>query len=244
MSLSKQRVAAVVLIVLAVAVAAGLAWAAGPRAGGRQFLTGVAVLLLGAAFGSIRLAGIGGPTPEARRLWRGGWIGIVLGLALIGLDFGDGWYERQTLRNNVNVALNRGQEAAKAGEWAAAAAAGSDALRLDPDNVAALRRRAAAYLHLGENEKALADLDAALRLAPDDPATTYNRGLARARLNDNAGALADFTEAIRLNPKLARAYQARSRIHARLGNNAEADADWQRAVELDPALQRADLRPV
>ena len=141
-------------------------------------------------------------------------------------------------RAQFRAAFDRGQSAARDRDWAGAAAAYSEAIRLDPASVDALRRRGSAYLHLGENDRALADLDAAARLAPGDAALVYNRGLARARLGDNAGALADFSEAIRLDPGLARAYQARAVIHARREEMAEAEADWRRAAELDPALNK------
>jgi tetratricopeptide (TPR) repeat protein len=224
-------VAAGVVVIAAVALVAGLGWSAGPRATGIFFLLGAALLLLGACVTAARLV-------DGLPSLREGLIAIALGAAILGFDWVDGWMTAETTRAKVRVALDRGQAAAKAGDWAAAADAYSEAIQLDPDNSDALRRRGSAYLHLRENDRALADLDAAGRLRPDDAGTAYNRGLARARLGDATGALADFTEAIRLDPTLARAYQARGTMHARAGNAAQAEADWQRAAELDPALNK------
>jgi tetratricopeptide (TPR) repeat protein len=229
----------------AVAVTIAFARAAGPRASGLQFVFGAMLLFFGALTTAIRLIIArrtpGPPTrpgPDLNRLCRGGWVGIVLGLAALGLDYVDGRVEEETARAKSRAALDRGQAAAKAGDWTGAADAFSEAVQFDPSSADALRRRAVAYLRLGENERAIADLDAALGLEAGDAKATYNRGLARSRLGDMDGALADFSQAIRLDPNYARAYHARGNMNARAGNAAQAEADWQRAMELDPALNK------
>ena len=173
-----------------------------------------------------------------RRSLRSGWAGVVLGAAMLGLYYLDRHAKSITAEAQFQVAFDRGRTAAQARDWQSAADAYSEAIRMDPASADALRRRGSAYLHLGEFDRALADLDGAARLDPADAGTVYNRGLARARLGDDAGALADFSEAIRLNPELARAYQARGAVHARRGDADQAEADWRRAVELDPALNK------
>ena len=165
-----------------------------------------------------------------RRALRGGWAGVVLGAAMVGLTTWTARPRRSRPSADSRRPSTAGSPPPGTGTGRAAADAYSEAIRLDPASVDALRRRGSAYLHLGENDRALADLDAAARLAPGDAASVYNRGLARARLGDNAGALADFSEAIRLDPGLARAYQARAVMHARREEMAEAEADWRRAA--------------
>ena len=175
---------------LAVVVGAGalvvvLGRAAGPRAGGHTFLFGVLFLTLGAIAIATRLARLR-PAEHGRWSVRAEWGVLVIGAAFLGLDWVDGWVAAETTRANIRAALGRGQTAVKAGDWAGAADAYSEAIRLDPDNADARRRRGAAYLHLGELDRALADLDAAARLAPDDVGVVYNRGLARFHLGDAA----------------------------------------------------------
>lgn len=230
-----RRAAAVAVPVGAVALVAGLGWAAGPRVGGSLFVSGAAVLLLGAALTAARLAGARDAPPPAPPFLRSGWAGLLIGAALLGLDAADG---RVAAEVKFQSALSRGQAAAAAGDWAGAADAYSEAVRLDPKSGDALRCRGTAYLHLGRNDQALADLDAAVALVPPNASLVYNRGLARARLGDGEGALADFSEAVRLDPGLARAYKARAAVRVRQGDAAGAEADRRRAAELDPALKR------
>jgi tetratricopeptide (TPR) repeat protein len=231
-------VSAAAVVAGAVALAVGVGRAAGPRAGGVTFLSGAFFLTLGTAVTAAHLAGIAPATTAAHRSARSGWVGIALGAAMLGLVWVDGWVATESARQKVQVALERGHTAAKAGDWAGAADAYAEAVRLDPDNADALRRRGAAYLHLGEYDRALADLDMAARLTPSDVGVVYNRGLARAQLGDAPGAVADFSEVIRLDPTLARAWYARGNMHAKLGNAVQAEADWRRATELDPALNK------
>ena len=221
-------------------------WAEGHRAA-FQFALGLGLIVIGAGLTVLRRTasdaflrrhfGEPGAGRMRRARWEG-WVAMLAGAAMLGLLYLDRKVEAITAQAQFQAALDRGLTAARTHDWQAAADAYSEAIRLDPASADALRRRGAAYLHLGELDRAVADLDGAARLDPADAGTVYNRGLARARLGDDAGALADFTEAVRLNPGLARAYQARGAVHARRGEAAEAEADWRRAVELDPALNR------
>src|SRR5262249_14598337 len=143
----------------------------------------------------------GGPGADRRRrLWRGGWVGVLLGAALLGLHYLDRWGQATAAEAQFRVGFNRGLSAAHARDLQTAAEAFSEAIRLDPSDARAYRHRGAAYLHQGEYDRALADLDEALRLAPDDAHAVYNRGVAYVQKNDLDRALADFGEAIRLNP--------------------------------------------
>jgi tetratricopeptide (TPR) repeat protein len=230
-------VIALAVVAGSVALVVGLGRAAGPRAAGHIFLSGALFFTLGAVATVVRLVGGPGSAPGRPSLRHGCGM-VAVGAVMLGLDYVDGWVAVETTRANFRAALDRGQTAAKAGDWARAVDAYSAAVRLDPDSADARRRRGAAYLHLGELDRALADLEVAARLDPADVGVVYNRGVAKAQLGDVTGALADFSEAIRLDPTRARAYQARGEMHARTGNAAGAEADRRRAAELDPALNK------
>ena len=147
---------------------------------------------------------------RVRRAFRSGWAGVLLGAAMLGLHYLDRQAEAVTAEAQVQAALGRGDTPPPR--------PGTGRGRRTPTRrrsgwtrrARRPARRGSAYLHLGEFDRALADLDGAARLAPADAGVVYNRGLARARLGDDAGALADFSEAVRLDPGLARAYQARA----------------------------------
>ncbi|XP_034231259.1 protein unc-45 homolog B [Thrips palmi] len=72
-----------------------------------------------------------------------------------------------------------GNAAFKESDWHAAVRCYSKAIQLTKDGAAEksvyLKNRAAAYLKLGENEKAVADCSAALDLVPNDPKSLFRR---------------------------------------------------------------------
>jgi tetratricopeptide (TPR) repeat protein len=172
-----------------------------------------------------------------RRSLRSGWIGILLGGAMLGLHFVDLQVRAIAAEAQFQLAMNRGATAAKEQDWKSATEAYSEAIRLDPANAKAHQYRGMAHLYQMENDRALADFNEALRLAPDDANTHYNRGITYARKKDWDVALSDFTEAIRLNPTYAKAYLARSRVYGEKGDEARAKEDRKKAIELDPVVE-------
>ena len=168
---------------------------------------------------------------QMRRLWRRGWVMVLLGVASLGLYYFDRHMQ-------VLVAFDRGQSAATAGDWPKAAAAFSEVIRLDPGSADAYRRRGGAYLSQRDQDRAIADFTESIRLNPTDAGVFYNRGLAFFRKTDYDRALTDFDEAIRLNPSFAIAYLARGMTYGKKGDDAKAKTDRQKAIELDPSLQK------
>jgi Flp pilus assembly protein TadD len=175
---------------------------------------------------------------ELRRLCRRGWVGVLLGVAFLGMHYFDDWVQATTAEVQFTVALQRGVSAGNAENWQTAVEAFSEAIRLRPNDVRGYRPRGIAYLHLAELDRAVADFDEALRLAPDDARVLYNRGLAYFRKNDYDRALGDIGEAIRLEPSYAKAYRARGGVYRKKGDEVRARADQQKAAELDPALEK------
>jgi tetratricopeptide (TPR) repeat protein len=210
---------------------------------------GLVLLVLGAAGLTLHLtlsddilrrhSGEPGADPR-REFWRSGWVGVVLGAALLGMHHLDRWIQATAADAQFRAAYNRGLTAARARDWQTAAEAFSEAIRHNPGDARPYRQRGAAYLHQEEPDRALADFDEALRLAPDDARVVYNRGVAWFKKQDYDRALIDFGEAIRLDPNYARAYLARGRVYSKKGDDVRARADQQKAAELDPALEKPE----
>lgn len=241
-----------VLIVWA-ALAAAVIWWASAHQLAFQYVLGVGLVALGAGCTALHFTlsdgflgrHLGEPgAAQTRRFCRGGWVGVVLGAAILGFIYLDRWVNATAAEAQFNVTFNRGISAARDGDWRTAAEAFSEAVRLNPNDARPYRNRAAAYLHQGEIDRALADLEEALRLAPDDARTVYNRGVAYVRKNDPDRALADFGEAICLDPNYAKAYLARGWAYHMKGDDARARADWRKAFELDPSLEIVDGPPL
>ena len=108
------------------------------------------------------------------------------------------------------------------------------AIRLNPNLVAAYTNRGVAKHKLGRHEAALADHDEAIRLNPDYAAAYFNRGVAKHKLGRHEAALADHDEAIRLNPDYAAAYFNRGIAKHKLGRHEAALADHDEAIRLNP----------
>jgi tetratricopeptide (TPR) repeat protein len=80
------------------------------------------------------------------------------------------------------------------------------ALKLKPDNFAALDSRALVYFRMGKYAEAIADDDSALAKVPRLPPSLYVRGLAKLRMGDTAGGNADIAAAKKLDPKIEGEY--------------------------------------
>jgi hypothetical protein len=113
------------------------------------------------------------------------------------------------------------------------------ALKLEPDNVAALKARAEADAHvLGEtSDSAIADLDRAIVLAPKDAEAYRERGRWRLPRDDSdsqAKALADCRKAATLDAKDAAAYACVAQASEWTGNRAQIEEAYAKAVALTP----------
>jgi tetratricopeptide (TPR) repeat protein len=126
----------------------------------------------------------------------------------------------------------RGANARHRGDHAAAAAAFSAALKLEPTHKTARANRAYARRKIGDFVGARRDYTKALEDAPT--AKLYNaRAYCSAKLEKFDAAVADYTEALRLDPANAHALHNRGILYDRLGRDDEAARDFERALELE-----------
>jgi TPR repeat/Tetratricopeptide repeat len=88
------------------------------------------------------------------------------------------------------------------------------AIKLDPENATAYRRRGNAYARKSYFKKAIGDFNKAVELAPADATAFYFRGRARHLVNELPEAIADYEKAIKLNPANLKAFQYREAILA------------------------------
>ena len=126
-------------------------------------------------------------------------------------------------------------------DWEGAVARFSDALSQTVESVPALNqsivydRRADAYLHKGDYDRAITDYDRVIQLQPHcDICTYHNRGFAYLYKEDYDRAIADFDQAIQIQPDFAVAYGNRGLAYHDKGDYDRAIADFDQAMQLQP----------
>ncbi|MGD0904757.1 MAG: tetratricopeptide repeat protein [Terracidiphilus sp.] len=92
--------------------------------------------------------------------------------------------------------------------------------------------RGSAYMHKGDNDRAIQDYDQALRLNPSDAKAFSNRGLSYAHKGDYDRAIQDYDQALRLNPSDVVAFVGRGNAYKHKGDNDRAIQDYSEAVRL------------
>ena len=110
----------------------------------------------------------------------------------------------------------------------------SNAIRVQPDYVAAFNNRGNARREKGDMEGALQDFNEAIRLMPRLAIAFSNRGNARRDKGDLEGALQDYNEAIRLKPDYANAFHNRGIARRDKGDLEGAQQDFNEAARLKP----------
>ena len=115
-----------------------------------------------------------------------------------------------------------------------------EALRLHPDDVAALIGRGVLHANYkADLGKAIGDFDAALRVQPDNVLALMQRADAHTRRGEDGRALADLDRAIALSPGNAQAYFFRGLVYAGRAQLARAIADYSKALSIDPTHVQA-----
>ncbi|HXQ06152.1 MAG TPA: caspase family protein [Bradyrhizobium sp.] len=123
----------------------------------------------------------------------------------------------------------------KKGDYAHVIADTTEALRLQPGQIALYNMRGSAYYDKGEYDIAISDFSDALRIGPPSGTIFHNRGNAWRAKGNYARAIADYDEAIRLNPALPSPLINRAVIWRAKGDFGRAIADATEAIRLAKA---------
>jgi tetratricopeptide (TPR) repeat protein len=110
----------------------------------------------------------------------------------------------------------------------------NEAIRLEPNFVAALTARGTAYYAKRDYDRAIDEYSEAIRLYPKNAAAFYNRGSAYAAKGHQDDAIADYNEAIRLEPKFVAALISRGSAYYAKGDYDRAIAEYNEAIRLEP----------
>jgi tetratricopeptide (TPR) repeat protein len=102
----------------------------------------------------------------------------------------------------------------------------NEALKLNPNLVAAYVARSAAYVARSGDYGVKEDDDQAIEIDPNVAAAYHNRGIARGHNGDLDGAIADTTRAIEIDPNSALAFISRGDLHSRKRERGLAYADF------------------
>jgi len=119
-------------------------------------------------------------------------------------------------------------------DYDSAIAACDEAIKLDPNLVAAYINRGATYDSKGDYDRAISDYTEAIRLDPNLAVVYNNRGAAYVSKGDYDRAISNYNEAIRLNPNYAVAYKNRGDVYIGRGDYDKAIADFEAALRIDP----------
>jgi tetratricopeptide (TPR) repeat protein len=131
------------------------------------------------------------------------------------------------------TAYDDGVRLYREGSYASAKDAFETAVRLEPNNAAAINNRGVTKARLGDLDGAVMDYTRALRQTPGDAEIVFNRANAYAAAGNLPAAVTDFTTAVTLKPDYAQAFFNRGTVRAALGDSQGALADWRFAIALD-----------
>ncbi len=115
----------------------------------------------------------------------------------------------------------------------------TEALQLNPDNVACNRMMAEAQLGLGRLDEALRYFTTALAVRPDDVPSLLGSGFILLRGGQVDAALANLQMAVAIRPDYAVAHNLLGAALGHSGRAAEAITHFERAVTLDPDMKEA-----
>jgi tetratricopeptide (TPR) repeat protein len=130
--------------------------------------------------------------------------------------------------------LYMADDAAEAGDWAKAAQAYQEVLRLRPDLAIAWYNLGVAYTKQIKHMQAISALREALRLERDNAEAWDALGYAYSRSDQHEQALSAYQEALRLKPDLARTWQGLAGEHLSRGQYAQAISAYREALRLKP----------
>ena len=129
---------------------------------------------------------------------------------------------------------NRGLGYDTKGDFDAAIADFSEAIRADPKHATAYFGRGYAYESKGDLDHAIADYSLAIGINPKYAAALVRRGLTYDDKGDLDRAMSDFDEAIRIDGKNADAHVGRGRVYRSKGDVERALAEFDDAIRINP----------
>ncbi len=124
-------------------------------------------------------------------------------------------------------------------DFAQAAAAFSEVIRLSPRDAAAYDIRANAKKFLGDLDGAISDDSMAIGLDPGVAMYYGNRAIAWSEKGDAPRALADFNRDVEMEPNVAAAFNNRGHFFLERKDIEQAIGDFTEAIRLDPKYSKA-----
>ncbi|NCJ06748.1 tetratricopeptide repeat protein [Synechococcales cyanobacterium C] len=124
------------------------------------------------------------------------------------------------------------------GNYEAAIAAYTEALRMNPSSAYAYYNRASAYRRMGQHESAVQDYSRSLQLNPQQPFAYLYRGESLQAMGQHRAAIGDYSALLQLKENDPLAYERRGDAFAALGNKEAAIADYQKAAEFFRAQRK------
>ncbi len=185
----------------------------GPLPSTTSYWLGIVLIVIGMGFLALRISAharhyllqrVGyGREPTSKNMVRDGVLLLLAGMALVGLYYGDQYYNSCMARVQFTTAFTRGIEASKVRDWSTAVDAFSEATKCDPLSAKAYFNLGLMQLHKMENEDAIASFGEAIRLDPNYAKAYRARGVAYERIGNQAQADEDLKKAVSLDPHLA-----------------------------------------
>lgn len=136
----------------------------------------------------------------------------------------------EALRQQADRQFEEGKRALEAKDLAAALAAFTKSIELDPDRAEAYHLRGRAYLQQREFSQAAADFTRCLELQPSQMDVMVDRGQARARLHDLASALKDLNGVLLIDAGRPDALVVRARVYLERGFIDNKPIDYSKAI--------------
>ncbi|HSW02620.1 MAG TPA: tetratricopeptide repeat protein [Sedimentisphaerales bacterium] len=126
----------------------------------------------------------------------------------------------------------RGIALARSGEYQAALAEFTRAIRRDPTCADAFYNRAQVSIEIGNLGQAASDLGTVVEIRPGFTEARIRRGRLYVAMNDRDRAIAEFTKAVEIDPKCGEAIFHRGLVHFVRGDYERALADVQKIESL------------